>query len=284
MTHPRSLGVTASPPFASRGSAHSAARFRFLLTWCAALTIVVSLGAAPARAQPSDLPEGTTITPLAEVFFVQRHPVTRRVEWLGSGIVWVLMAMSVVSLGLMVARAWESRKTAELPPSLEQEIRRSIEARALDPALQAASADRSILGVVFRSALAHAPGGRAAMLRAAQAAADDAALQRMRRIEPLNVIGTVAPMVGLFGTVYGIILAFREIVSSGGTPDPVSLAAGIGTALITTFWGLVVAIPALAGYGLLRTTIDGHAARAWQLTEDVLDRFQPDGSAPGKAL
>ncbi len=253
---------------------------RAAITLWAMLVLCASLGAAPAGGSLENLPPGSTITPLAEVFFIQRHPVTRHIEWLGSSIVWVLMALSVVSLGLMGARAWESRAVAELPPTLEHEIRRALGARQVDQALQAAGADRSILGAVFRAALSHAAHGHAAMIRAAQAAADEAALQRMRRIEPLNVIGTVAPMIGLFGTVYGIILAFREIVASGGTPDPVSLAAGIGTALTTTFWGLVVAIPALAGYGMLRTTIDGRAARAWQLAEDLLDQFRPEPAPP----
>ena len=62
-------------------------------------------------------------------------------------------------------------------------------------------------------------------------------------------------MAGLFGTVYGMILAFQSIVSAGGNADPVLLAGGIGTALVTTFWGLVVAIPALMGYAVVRNRI-----------------------------
>jgi len=93
-------------------------------------------------------------------------------------------------------------------------------------------------------------------------------------IEPLNIIGNVAPMIGLFGTVYGMILAFREIVVAGGSPDPVELAAGIGTALTTTFWGLVVAIPALAGYALLRTRLDGLTAEAARSAEELVGRLR----------
>jgi biopolymer transport protein ExbB len=72
-----------------------------------------------------------------------------------------------------------------------------------------------------------------------------------------------------------MILAFREIVAAGGTPDPVGLAAGIGTALTTTFWGLIVAIPALAGYALLRNAIDGHAVEGSRAAESMLGRFRP---------
>jgi len=113
------------------------------------------------------------------------------------------------------------------------------------------------------------------MLRALARASEEYTADRLRRVEVLNVIGGVAPMVGLFGTVYGMILAFREIVAAGGSPDPVGLAAGIGTALTTTFWGLVVAIPALAGYALIRNTIDSLTSEATLEAEDLINRYQP---------
>ena len=62
----------------------------------------------------------------------------------------------------------------------------------------------------------------------------------------LATTGSTAPFIGLFGTVYGMIVAFQTVASSGGAADPVLLAGGIGTALVTTFWGLLIAIPALS--------------------------------------
>src|SRR5690606_6952330 len=116
-----------------------------------------------------------------------------------------------------------------------------------DDAAAIAKQDPSDLSAILIAALGEAKLGASAALRAAEQSAEELLLRRLRRIEPLNIVGNVAPMIGLFGTVYGMIVAFREIVRAGGTPDPVSLAAGIGTALVTTFWGLIVAIPALAG-------------------------------------
>jgi len=63
-------------------------------------------------------------------------------------------------------------------------------------------------------------------------------------------------MVGLFGTVWGMINAFNRILETAGQPDPADLAGGISTALLTTWWGMLVAIPALASHGLLRNRID----------------------------
>ncbi|MEO1130208.1 MAG: MotA/TolQ/ExbB proton channel family protein, partial [Planctomycetota bacterium] len=158
---------------------------------------------------------------------------------------------------------------------LAQNLRTLIDGGKHRQAAEAARDSESDLGDVMQTALMESAHGHAAMLRAAEQVAEERLLRRMRRIEPLNVIGNVAPMIGLFGTVYGMILAFREIVAAGGTPDPVGLAAGIGTALTTTFWGLVVAIPALAGYALLRNAIDGHALQAERAAEELINRFRP---------
>jgi biopolymer transport protein ExbB len=86
-------------------------------------------------------------------------------------------------------------------------------------------------------------------------------------------------MIGLFGTVYGMILAFREIVIAGGSPDPVDLAAGIGTALTTTFWGLVVAIPALAGYAIVRNRFDALTSDADAAIEHLVNTHHPRAAA-----
>ena len=90
-------------------------------------------------------------------------------------------------------------------------------------------------------------------------------------------------MLGLFGTVYGMILAFQSIVTSGGNADPVLLAGGIGTALVTTFWGLVVAIPALAGYAVLRGRLDATLAEALSEAETLVEKFRPKQSGRDKA-
>ena len=93
------------------------------------------------------------------------------------------------------------------------------------------------------------------MVVAMEDAADEETARRLRKVDFLNLVGQLAPMAGLFGTVYGMILAFQSIVAAGGNADPVLLAGGIGTALVTTFWGLVVAIPALMGYAVIRNRI-----------------------------
>jgi biopolymer transport protein ExbB len=90
-------------------------------------------------------------------------------------------------------------------------------------------------------------------------------------------------MIGLFGTVYGMILAFHAIVMTGGNADPILLAGGISTALTTTFWGLIVAIPALAGYAIVRNRIDEFTADATLRAEELLNEFRPRSGSASRA-
>lgn len=211
---------------------------------------------------------------LAEVFFIQRHPATRKIEWLGSAIIWLLLILSGASMALMAAFAWESREDAIAPPELLGRGRGLLRENRSDEVLELARVHPSFLAEVLTAAIAESDSGRNAMTRAAAQASEERAVHRLRRLEPLNIIGNVAPMIGLFGTVYGMILAFREIVAAGGAPDPVGLAAGIGTALVTTFWGLIVAIPALAVYAVLRNRLDELTTLASRHAEDMINHFR----------
>lgn len=219
--------------------------------------------------------EATDETSIATAFFIQRHPTTHAIEWLGSGITWLLMALSVLCLALLVAGAMSVRRRVAVPPG---DVRRASEGG--DGVREAADTD-SLFGRVLTSALESRHVSTEAAIRAAEQEGETALLERMRSIEALSIVGNVSPMIGLFGTVYGMILAFREIVASGGTPDAVGLAAGIGTALTTTFWGLVVAIPALAGHALLRNRAEGLVIDAIREAERVIERL--NGGAEGDA-
>ena len=252
-------------------------------TWLAIIAIIaISLLCSGAVAQDGGAEGASVSAPtrisLAEAFFIQRHPVTKEIELLGSLIIWLLLALSVVCLGLLGAMFLENRRKNILPDALRQDAQSLLDKRDFKGALERLGSEPSDFAQVLRAALGESVHGYGAMVRAAEQVSEELMLRRLRRIEPLNVIGNVAPMIGLFGTVYGMILAFREIVAAGGTPDPVGLAAGIGTALTTTFWGLIVAIPALAGYALLRNAIDGHAVEGARTAEALIGRFRPTPS------
>jgi biopolymer transport protein ExbB len=95
----------------------------------------------------------------------------------------------------------------------------------------------------------------------------------LRKAEWCSLLGAVAPMVGLFGTVWGMIEAFNLLGISAGQPKPTQLASAISVALVTTFWGLLVGIPSLFMYGLFRMKIEGLSSEAAVEVETLLRRL-----------
>jgi biopolymer transport protein ExbB len=228
--------------------------------------------AGPAEEAPS----------LAEAFFIQRHRRTGEIEPLGTLLIWLLLGASVGSWGLMATLHRANRRSRFMANGLGDAAREAFARR--DPASLRARLDEegiegTHLAALLREMIDSGGSDPDAMSDALARAAEEHGARRLRRVEVLSTIGAIAPMVGLFGTVYGMILAFQEIVAAGGSPDPVGLAAGIGTALTTTFWGLVVAIPALAGSALLRTRIDALSSEAELAAERALAALA-DAEAP----
>jgi biopolymer transport protein ExbB len=194
---------------------------------------------------------------------------------LGSAIIWFLLLLSVLSIGLIGTTAMANQRKSLVPPATVEQVRRMMTDGRYREALDFVSRDESYFGVLLHAALKEANHGFAAIIRRLEQTAEEMASGRLRRIEYLNVLGQVSPMIGLFGTVYGMILAFQAIVAAGGNADPVLLAGGISTALTTTFWGLVVAIPALAGYAIIRTKVEELTTEATVTAEDLLNQFRP---------
>lgn len=230
------------------------------------------LHAAPALAQ-GDAPTKPAETSFAAAFFISRG------SFLGTAIIWFLLALSIFSVGLMGYMWVINRRVHILPEGLAQRSRQLIQTQQYRELLGLLSADVSYFGQVLASALRESSHGFGSMMRALEQAADEYTTRRLRQIEILNVIGNVAPMIGLFGTVYGMILAFQSIVAAGGRPSPVDLAAGIGTALVTTFWGLIIAIPSVAVYALIRNNVDALTSEAMLEAQDLVNRFRPSQTA-----
>lgn len=214
----------------------------------------------------------------SQIFFVSLDSTSDgelRVEWIGSSMIWLLILMSVASVALIVM-AWSSNRPQHmLPRSVAEEARRLVQDGQFAEAIDRVQRSTSDFARILHAALSAAPGGYDAMARSSEQMADELVVRRFRRIEALNVLGQVAPMLGLFGTVYGMIVAFMTIAAMGGAADPVALAGGIGTALVTTFWGLLIAIPALSAYALVRNTVDAGSAEAAREVELIIARFRP---------
>lgn len=247
-----------------------------------AVAFVVACTGALATAQPADVsslpaaesaPAGSRVA-MGEIFFLQRHPATRGVEWIGTAIIWSLVGLSAVSVSLIGARLYENRREQIMPPELVGRGEALLRDGRLSEFNDFVRQDNSDFSRAFAVGLARQQAGEEAVNLAIDEFAQATSARRLRRLEPLNIIGNVGPMIGLFATVYGMILVFRAIVAAGGTPDPSNLAAGIGTKLVGTFWGLVVAIPALSAYALLRNRVEGFTADAADAAKRLLARLR----------
>jgi len=253
------------------------------------MALMLSAGAGTVIAQAEAGAAGSSAATsgsgsFGSAFFVSRRMVPGsdelQLELLGSAIIWSLLLLSMVSIGMIGYMTMTNQRGTILPGALVEETRRLIESGDYQAAARALARDESFFGRVMTAALGEAPYGYSAMVRHLQEMADELVIDRFRRLEFLNVLGQVSPMIGLFGTVYGMILAFHAIKSAGGNADPVMLAGGIGTALTTTFWGLVVAIPALAGYAVVRNRVDTLTTEAVVVGTELLRVFRPKAAKP----
>jgi biopolymer transport protein ExbB len=115
------------------------------------------------------------------------------------------------------------------------------------------------------------------MMESAKAVIEEESIKLQQKISWIQLIAAIAPMLGLLGTVQGMIGAFSEIAKMAGAPKPKDLAGGIFLALVTTFQGLVVAIPGMIFYFYFRNQLIRIAMEASALIEDLLERFKKIG-------
>ncbi len=140
-----------------------------------------------------------------------------------------------------------------------------------------AKGDESFLGQVLSAGLAKLSSGYPQAIEAMQEVGEEENMKLEHRLSYMALIGTISPMVGLFGTVQGMISSFRTIAESTGTPKPSQLAEGISTALFTTLVGLGIAIPAIAAYNILRNRIAQLVLEVGIMSEGLMGRFENVG-------
>jgi biopolymer transport protein ExbB len=182
--------------------------------------------------------------------------------WVGITIMVLIILCSVAALALAVEQLVTLRASSLMPPGLGDRVQQQLAAGNLKGAFQACDAQPSFLAFLLRASLAEAESGWTAVEKALEDATAEQTARLMRRVEYLAVIGGIAPMLGLLGTVVGLTFAFHEVASTEGVARASDLADGIYHALVSTVGGLVVAIPAMAMYAAFRNRVDQLAAEA----------------------
>ena len=189
----------------------------------------------------------------------------------GGPIVWfVLLPMSLVTIYLAAEHSLTIRRKKLLPEGISGKIIETIQRFGHRQLATKIAEDDDFVSTAVTKAVTQGRGDWFRMKNVLAESLQDQAWELMRKIEWVNLIGNVSPMVGLFGTVYGMIKLFNAIVIAGGQPQPAQLAEGISIALVTTFWGLFIAIPALAVYGVFRNRIETLASDAVLEAENIM--------------
>ena len=190
---------------------------------------------------------------------------------------WLLWLVSFATVAIIIMYFVSIRRANIMPDEVHMQIQQYFEERNYRDAIEMTAAEPSQLSYMVHAALSEASHGYGAMERAMEEASEERTTKLLRNIEWLNLIGNVSPMLGLMGTVLGMIMAFFQIVEKGGQPNPGDLAEGIGTALVTTLLGLAVAIPALAVYAVMRNRIDALSSETMLASQDLISNFRPGG-------
>lgn len=183
-----------------------------------------------------------------------------------------LLLCSVIALALIIERAITLRPLRVAPPKLAEEVVSVIRGSLPSAEVVAKLADNSTLGSVLARGIQAAGEARTneAHIRAALEAAGRQALYTLER--NLNALGTIAaaaPLLGLLGTVIGMIELFAAGGGTGAGSNPEQLARGVSIALYNTAFGLMVAIPSLIAYRHFRGKVDGYALQM-ELAADAL--------------
>jgi biopolymer transport protein ExbB len=190
--------------------------------------------------------------------------------WIGG----VIILLSMVAVGLVIEHAITIRKQRLMPDAILDPLQDLIAQGNIAGATQYCQEPQNycLATDVVLAALERYQSsefGFADYKAAAEEAGEDNTARLYRKIDYLNIIGVVAPMLGLFGTVAGMIEAFN-IIAAVKAPEPAQLADSISKALVTTWLGLIVAIPSLVAFSFFRNKIDSLVSECGKRVERML--------------
>ncbi len=248
----------------------------------AAIASVVLCGLLPLAEPPAAIGQGTSADP-AMADAGQAKGSTSFLRWMGEAsgpIGVVILAMSFYLIAVVAWMALEYRRSVALPPRLVAELGELLAAKQYTEAFQRTSDSPAFLARVLAAGVRKLPSGQAPALRAMELANDDVTMAMEHRTTYLATVGTLGPMIGLVGTVYGMILSFRVIATAGASPQASQLAAGISTALFATLEGIALSIPAIFFHALFRNRIARLSLEVALASESLLEQFAPGVRAP----
>jgi biopolymer transport protein ExbB len=186
--------------------------------------------------------------------------------WYGA----VLLLLSFIMIAVVMMNVLQVRRDVLMPPEFIESFEQKITNKDYQGAYEVAKTDDSFIARVLTNGL----------VRLNRGFGEEENMTLEHRLSYVALIGAVAPMIGLMGTVHGMIDSFQTIAESPTSPKPSDLAEGISTALFTTLEGLVVAIPAMVGYGILRNRLAKLVLEVGIISEGLMSKLPMVGRKP----
>ncbi|MFP6757571.1 MAG: MotA/TolQ/ExbB proton channel family protein [Alphaproteobacteria bacterium] len=187
----------------------------------------------------------------------------------------VIIGLSVVALTLIIKEIMAIRRDQLAPPELVDEMEALFEAGEYQEAIELCETEPCYFTNIVAAGLPKLNASFEAMEKSLEEMVEEETVKLHARLSWLSLIAGVAPMLGLMGTVNGMIGAFETIAASKGQATPDVLAGDISGALITTLLGLIVAVPVTAAFVFLRNRVVSYSLEIAAVVEDLFERFRP---------
>ena len=229
-------------------------------------------GADAGAAAPASGGSGEEEAPKSENYLVWMY---RSLGWFFT-IVFTLLSLSMVAL--IVINIVALQRSALAPDQLVDDFGALLDQNRFQEAYEMAKDDQSLLGKSLSVGLARMSQGYDKATQGMQDVMQEETMRLEHQLGYLALIGNLAPMIGLFGTVVGMIASFQAIASGGAAPSPQKLAEGIATALFTTELGLAIALPALAAFDILKNRLSRLALDVAVVSDNFMGRFSNVGA------
>ena len=182
-----------------------------------------------------------------------------------------ILFCSVVALTIVLERLYRFRKLRIKNPDLPARVQKALNEKGIDEALFIAENSKNPLGRVLKEGIKRYRAGKESMERAMASAAEREIRGLERYLPALSTVGNIAPLLGLLGTVTGMIKAFMVIERLGGRVNASVLAGGIWEAMLTTALGLSVAIPTIVAHNYLVSKLRNFTAVLQERLNEFLE-------------
>lgn len=187
---------------------------------------------------------------------------------------WVIVLISIVSMALIIENFMTIKRDKLAPPDVIDELEALFDEENFQEALELCEQERTYFTNVVQAGLAKLGHPFETIQSAVREMEEEESVKLFQKIGWLSLISASAPMMGLLGTVTGMFITFGTIASAGGSVSPAILAGGIKLALVTTIFGLIVAIPVGGFFFVFRNRVVRTSIEVNAIAEDLFERFR----------